>query len=59
MIGSRRNRSYTAIIVALFFIMSMIIGVPPVQAADMTVELLSPAATFISDDGSTVIYQVN
>jgi len=37
----------------------MIIAVPPVQAADMTVELLSPASTWESDAGTAVTYLVN
>jgi len=36
----------------------MIIAVPPVQAEDMTVALLSPSATLESEVGSTVTYQV-
>ena len=39
--------------------MSMIVGMPPVKAANMTVELLSPAAAFVSADDSKVTYQLN
>ena len=59
MIGRRRQKSSIAMVLTLFFIMSMVLTVPPVQAADMTVELLSPAATLLSDDGTTVTYQVD
>jgi hypothetical protein len=37
----------------------MIVAVPPVQAANMSVELLNPAATLESDNGTTVTYTVN
>ena len=53
-------RKYTTIIMLILFLMTAVVGsASPAYGANMSVELLSPAATLVSDDGDTVVFQVD
>ena len=53
-------RKYTTILMLILFLMAAVVGsASPAYGANMSVELLFPAATLVSDDGDTVVFQVD
>jgi len=53
------RKSTTILMVILFLMMAVVGSAAPAYGANMSVELLSPAATLVSDDGDSVVYQVD